>query len=171
MMNREVKGDAHPNPVGPIFNSCGMPLPVKQSNWHTRALAAAAELAAICKAKSRYRTSKRWVIYRLAVCPITGELYPDPDPFAEAPRIAVSPDGALIFIMPHRQGDQMHELLIKLRAAGHQLPKWRIMKIHTMSVGSIMFQMMVMAEMAQPTPVARRLKPSDPPGSGPHLVH
>ena len=122
-MNMELKGNANPNSVGPMFNAYGVPTPVKQSTWHTRALAAAAELAAICNAKSRYRDSKRWVHYRLDVCPITGELYPDPDPFVEAPRLAVSPDGALIFIMPHRQGDQIHELLIKLRAAGHRLPK------------------------------------------------
>jgi len=123
MMNRELQGNANPNPVGPILNDYGVPAPVKQSNWHTRALAAAAELAATCKAKSRYRDSKRWVHYRLDICPITGELYPDPDPFVEAPRIAVSPDGALIFLMPDRRGDQMHELLTKLRAAGHQLPR------------------------------------------------
>ena len=122
-MNRELKGKANPNPAGPIFNSYGVPVLVKQSTWHTRALAAAAELAATCKAKSRRRDSKRWVHYRLDVCPITGELYPDPDPFVEAPQISASPDGALIFIMPGRRGDQIHELLTKLRAAGHQLPK------------------------------------------------
>ena len=114
---------AKPNPTGPKYNDYGVPIAMKQSTSKSRAFAAAAELAATCKAKSRRRDSKRWVHYRLDVCPITGELYPDPDPFVEAPQISASPDGALIFIMPGRRGDQMHELLTKLRAAGHQLPR------------------------------------------------
>jgi hypothetical protein len=92
----------------------------KESTWRSRALAAAAELAFFCKAAPREREERGWISYRMEVCPLTLESYNDP--FYEMPRIAVSRDGILIFTMPNRQGDQMRELVTKLRAAGHSLP-------------------------------------------------
>ena len=104
-----------------IINLYGSaPKPVRQSTWRSRALAAAVELAPICKAGPRQREGRRWVSYRMEVCPLTGESYPAT--FYDLPRIAVCPDGIVIYTMPHRQGDQMRELVTKLRAAGHSLP-------------------------------------------------
>jgi len=114
---------SQPNPVVSPFNNYGVPIPAKQSTWKSRAFAAAAELAKICKARSRRRDGKGWGTYCLDVCPITGASYPDPDPFVESPRIKTHQDGIVIFTMPDRQGDHLYELVAKLRAAGHELPR------------------------------------------------
>jgi hypothetical protein len=111
------------NPVVPLFNDYGVPIPAKQSTWKSRAFAAAAELAKVCKAKSRRRDGKGWGTYSLDVCPITGLSYPDPDPFVDSPRISAHRGGLVIFTMPERDGDHLHELVGKLRAAGHALPR------------------------------------------------
>jgi hypothetical protein len=114
---------ANPNAVGPMFNDYGVPIPAKQSTWRSRALAAAAELAVICKAGPRQRGSKGSISYQLDSCPITGESFPDQDPFSDSPRISLCRDSILVFTMADLQGDHLHELVIKLRAAGHALPR------------------------------------------------
>jgi len=114
---------AKPNPVWPLFNDYGVPIPAKESTWRSRAFAAAAELAKVCKARSRRSDGKGWGTYLLDVCPITGASYPDPDPFVDSPRISVHRGGIVIFTMPERDGDHLHELVAKLRAAGHDLPR------------------------------------------------
>ena len=111
------------NATGPNYNDYGVRIPAKQSTWKSRAFAAARELAGVCKAGPRRSGGKGWRTYSLDVCPITGLSYPDPDPFVDSPRIKADPGGVVIFTMPDRNGDHLYELVAKLRAAGHELPR------------------------------------------------
>ncbi len=111
------------NATGPKCNDYDVPIPAKKSTWKSRAFAAARELAGVCKAGPPRSGGKGWRTYSLGVCPITGAPYPDPDPYDESPRIKTHRDGIVIFTMPDRQGDHLYELVAKLRAAGHELPR------------------------------------------------
>lgn len=91
-----------------------------QAHIKELAVDAAVAIARQCETWPQY-ASKGWLTWSLQLCPLTKRRYAQYTPSA---RISVAPDGTLLFLSPHWEGNRVPALVELLLKRGCVLPEY-----------------------------------------------